>query len=133
MREYLEVWSGQLYPEDWTRRIDAIEVFEPYTRLPWYKLFYDNVYVGDIREQLDLLPEYDLVLFGDVIEHMEKEEGQSVLSRCRRWILTTPGYDSPQGAAFGNEHERHVSRWNAEDVADVVETNEKILIAWGEQ
>jgi len=115
LREYLEVWQGRLYPEDWKKRIDAIEIFKGYTRLPWYAIIYNNIYTQDITKNDGILANYDLVLFMDVVEHLEKEKGLEMLKKARHWIVSTPNYVSGQGAKFGNEYEAHISEWAQND------------------
>ena len=73
-------------------RVDCIDVDPP--RYP----VYDNVYVGDIREMSKLLPadapRYDLAIFLEVIEHLEKPDAYAVVDqlceRAKRVIITTP-------------------------------------------
>ena len=127
LREYLEVWQGRLHPDDWEKAIDAAEIFEGYRALPWYPVIYRHVY-GDVRK-VDL-GRYDLVLWGDVIEHLSKAEGQSLLRKCRAWIVTTPNGGTDQGASFGNEAERHRSRWGVEDFEHVRVTDDGIAVGW---
>lgn len=115
LREYLEVWQGRWKPSDWKKRICAVEAFEPYRHLPWYYNVYDAVYPYPIEENHDLLAAFDLVLWADVLEHMEKTEGQLMLSLCNQWLALTPNYNGVQGSVFGNPYEAHVSRWTVGD------------------
>jgi len=119
LREYLEVWQKRLLPETWVKQIDALEVFEPYTKLPGYQLFYDNVMVGNVMDYLDILGGYDCVLFLDIIEHLEKKDGKMILSLPKRWIVSTPSYDSKQGPGFGNIYEEHKSVWTPADFLEL--------------
>ena len=106
--EYLSYWCS-IEPE-----IDAVEPFAAYRTPAWG--FYRNVYEQDVLDVVGLLDKYDLVLMIDVIEHLEKEKGNEVLVAVKNhYLVSTPAYWSPQGASFGNERERHVSRWYAED------------------
>jgi len=62
---------------------------------------------------LDIIPKlgkYDLIIMGDVIEHVTKEEAISFLKIVREKgpiILTTPDYWNEGKAIMGNEHEKH--------------------------
>ena len=93
-------------------RVDAIDVVAP--RFP----VYDRVTLGDIRTLGTLLPpepaRYDLALFIDVIEHLEKREAYEVLDqlvrRARRVLVTTPWGFRPQEIA-GMPFETHRSGW----------------------
>jgi len=129
LREYLEVWQGRLARDSWEKRIDAVEIFRGYAELPWNELFYNNIYIADVRS-IDNIDEYDLVLFGDVIEHMDRGSGRTLLDKCKRYIVITPGYDSPQGEVFGNKYETHVSRWHEEDFNKSLTTKNGLIIGW---
>jgi 2-polyprenyl-3-methyl-5-hydroxy-6-metoxy-1,4-benzoquinol methylase len=77
----------------------------------------------DLRETLQghaLWSEpWDLVLAIDILEHFVESEGVALLTRIKESlsprglaIVSTPGNWNPQGAAFGNELERHRSFWS---------------------
>ena len=74
-------------------RLDAVDANPP--RYP----VYDHVYLGDLRELERLLPadtpRYDLALFVDAIEHLEKAEAWTLLEtltrRARRQDLIGAG------------------------------------------
>ena len=88
----------------------GIEIFENY--VDEYKLreLYDEIWLGDVRKYTSL--EADLIIFGDVIEHMTKEEAQAVwdVARkgCKAAIISLPIIHYPQGEWFGNIHETHI-------------------------
>src|SRR5574341_1579427 len=73
-------------------RVDGLDVGPP--RYPSY----DHFYIGDARELDRVLPEdapvYDLALFVEVLEHLEKADAWRVLDRLTRRagkvIVTTP-------------------------------------------
>ena len=130
LREYLEVWQGRLYPEEWKKRIDAIEIFKEYTRLPWYAVIYNNIYNQDITKNDGILANYDLVLFMDVIEHIKKEKGLEMLKKVKHWIVSTPNYVSGQGTMFGNIYETHISEWSQNDFKKSVIINNRWIIGY---
>lgn len=130
LREYLEVWQGRLYPEEWRKRIDAIEIYKGYTKLPWYDIIYNNIYNQDITEHDKILADYDLVLFMDVIEHIEKERGLELLKKAKHWIVSTPNYVSKQGKMFGNEYEAHISLWSQYDFEKNVLIGDRWIIGY---
>ncbi len=112
-REYLELLDGRQKLDDWQRRIDGIEIFERYIT-PLQRQIYNHIYLGDA---LDILPglseKYDLVLLIDVIEHFEYAQGDRLLHLClqqgKNVIVSTPKFDFPQSASFGNPFEKHKS------------------------
>lgn len=103
-----------------TTRITALEVFEPY--LHTYRLSeqYDEVVLGDARH-VDL-PAADVVILGDVAEHMERDEALALWARAtvaarRAVYLSIPIVHYPQGALEHNDHEVHVvDDWDHEKV-----------------
>jgi hypothetical protein len=119
-REILDVYYERVQPETWTTVVDGVEIFEPY-RNPVWSLAYNQIYIGDVRQLLPGLGQYDLILCCDVIEHFTKDEGHALidglLEHAPVLIITTPAGYAPQGAAYGNEHETHRSSWTRGDFA----------------
>jgi len=120
-REYLELWDGRDRYGDWTRRIDAIEAFEPYVT-PLHRFVYDEIHCGDAAEVVPRLERtYDLALLIDVIEHCEHDAGRRLidacLARCRNVLISTPKSAGEQGPAFGNPSEIHRSQWRYEELS----------------
>lgn len=97
-------------------RVDAIDANPP--RFP----VYDQVILGDLRNLETLLPasspRYDLALFIDVIEHLEKPDALKLLDaltrRARRVLVTTPWGFRPQEIP-GMPFEAHRSGWHPWD------------------
>jgi hypothetical protein len=63
---------------------------------------------------------FDLVTLYDVIEHLPKNRGYTLLERCEELsskyvLLQTPNGFLEQGPEFGNEHQRHLSGWFPHD------------------
>ena len=90
-------------------KMDAVEIFAPNIaehNLDWK---YRRVYCKDIADYV--YSWYDLIIFGDVIEHMTVEKAQSVLEvasiRCRDMIIGVP-YLYPQDEIYGNPYEKHI-------------------------
>jgi hypothetical protein len=93
-------------------RVDGLDVAPP--RHPGY----DHFYVGDVRELDTVLPadapRYDLALFQEVLEHLERADGWKVLdrlaARAARVLVTTPlGYRAQENADL--PFENHRSGW----------------------
>ena len=71
--------------------------------------FYNKVYEGDIIN-FYYPEEYDLVIFGDVIEHLEVEDAKLCVERAKKnakAIMIAVPYDTKQGILYGNEAEIH--------------------------
>lgn len=114
----------KLFPDlgkHWT----AVEIWQPY--IEEYKLrdLYDEVIVKDAREiEYD---NYDIAFVGDVLEHMERQDAQKLLSKlrekCRNVVVSIPIGHYPQGEYNGNPYEKHiVDDW----------TNEQFIQSFGE-
>lgn len=99
-------WSGLLgdYLE-----MDAVEIFPGNILAHNLLAKYRKVYEADIYGfGYDW---YDLIIFGDVLEHMNVDRAQAVLEyakpRCRDMIIGVP-FLWPQGELYGNPYEVHI-------------------------
>jgi cyclopropane fatty-acyl-phospholipid synthase-like methyltransferase len=102
-------------------KIDAVEVWEPYIKKYKLKSLYDKVYQSDIREFNNL--NYDLIILGDVIEHMSKEDAVSLMERvasqAQMAIISIPVCHCPQGHVHDNPYEEHVKDdWSHEEIME---------------
>ena len=89
--------------------IDAVEVWEPNVNQYNLKGRYRDVFIKDIRDFT--YDHYDLVIFGDIIEHMSVEDAQKVLEYAKQHseeIVVAVPYNYKQGAIYGNPYERHI-------------------------
>jgi predicted TPR repeat methyltransferase len=119
-REYLDVFPGRPFPEQWTTRIDGIEFFEPYI-MAHQRFLYSNIYIGDVRDLCKGIDDYDLIIAGDVIEHLFKDEAETVLetlyARAKKLLIVNiplgEGWIHPE--QYGNPAELHRSEWYVED------------------
>jgi len=100
------IWSDMLKPR---YKIDGVEIFKPYVLEHDLKSKYRNLYICDVEDVL--YDHYDLVIFGDVIEHMSIHKAQKVLEYAKKHsfdhIVAVP-WLYKQGPINGNELERHV-------------------------
>lgn len=121
-REFLDVWQGKVFRDQWTTRVEGIEVFERNIDV-YHACFYDHIYRADAYEllvQQKALNDYDLVILGDVLEHFAKPEANQLLRACwdisRYVLLNVPiGSDWPQGSEYGNVYETHRSEWSEDE------------------
>lgn len=104
----------------------AIEAWAPYVNE--YGLFgkYDHVVISDIRH-CDLNSVWiapDLVIIGDVLEHMTRDEARTVLDRLTAWadhvLVCVPLVHCDQDAVGGNWFEIHREHWSAEQMRDAL-------------
>jgi hypothetical protein len=124
----LDVGAGQGVYLDIIRRdlshdvsVTAVEVWQPYVDQFNLVNRYNNVIVDDIRniENFD----YDLVIFGDILEHMSEDDAievwNKVSNQARYALISVPIIHYHQDAINDNPYEVHVEEdWNTERVLD---------------
>ena len=133
-REFTDIIANRYNPKDWQVQIDAIEIFKDYIT-PVHNYIYDNITIGDIRKMI--IVDYDLIILGDVLEHMTKEEALKVLEDCRKSgknvVISTPKGYMPQGKVLDNENERHIFGFEMKEMHDLGATiidAGRVFIAW---
>ena len=119
LRQYADVIWGRVKPEEWQCSIVGVEAFPEYIHNA-SRYVYDEIITDDIADVVELLPAFDLVFCGDMIEHLPKERGVFVLkelaSRSKQLIVKVPlGMDWEQGEVFGNPYEVHRAVWTERD------------------
>lgn len=93
---------------DHFKKMYAVEVFEPniinYDLENKYKIVY-NADISDFKYGY-----YDIIIFGDIIEHLDINDAQNVLkyafNRCKQMIVAVP-YMYEQGIEEDNIYEIH--------------------------
>ena len=115
--------------------IDAIEIYEPY--IDKFKLTekYNNVIKGDVRENsvLEMLKNYDLIVMGDIVEHLQKEEMVKIwpvlIAKSKYIFISLPmkkgtfgdwyeGYIQKENEWKENIYEKHVYDWTWQEIND---------------
>lgn len=114
-------YAEYLMSKDYHCYIDAVEVWQPY--IDEFNLInkYQHVYKADIREWADF--DYDLVIFGDILEHMSEQDALAVWDRVAakadHAVIAIPIIHYHQPAINGNPYEVHVEEdWSYERVLD---------------
>lgn len=99
--------------------ITAIEVWNPY--IIEYELHkkYSTIIESDVRFVDNF--SYDVVILGDVLEHMSKTDALELWEKVKRQakyaVISIPIVYMPQGAYGGNPYEVHVKDdWTADEV-----------------
>ncbi len=101
-------YSGLLFGQ--YPNLDCIEIFAPYVKKFNLRKKYRRVYVADIRTFVLPRP-YDLVILGDVLEHLSVDEAQALIGRLDKagsFIIVTVPFGYEQDPVNGNEYERHL-------------------------
>ena len=114
----------QKFPVLTTAEWWGIEIWQKYiSRYNLHEL-YDHLLNEDARTvDWTKLPEFDLVIFGDVLEHMTKQESQALVAaaliKSRYIVISIPIHHSPSGEWEGNPYEAHVKDdWSHQEVMD---------------
>jgi len=101
---YYDMLSAEGY-----HNLDCVEAFENY--IIDYKLRdkYKKVILGDVTK-LDIdFDQYDLIILGDVLEHIQLEDAKILLSKIKRSnVIIGAPFNSPQGIYFDNTYEIHL-------------------------
>lgn len=89
--------------------------------MPHQEFIYDRIRVGSIEKVMDELDRFDLFIFGDVLEHLAKQDAVRVFGeayeKANKGILV----NIPLGEGWlrdgtdDNPHEAHVSVWDFDD------------------
>lgn len=88
--------------------LDAVEVWKE--AADSIAPYYHTVYNMDIRD-FEYPYDYDLIIFGDVLEHLTVEDAKMVLAEAEKHakhILIGIPYQYEQDALYGNEAEKHL-------------------------
>lgn len=94
--------------------MDAVEIFEPYVVQNMLHELYETVYVGDASYIMAEFPNgthWDVVILGDVLEHLDIAHAQKLLNDlervCTEYFVVVP-YEYVQGEEDGNIHQCHL-------------------------
>lgn len=96
----------------------AIEAWPAYVDRFELNVRYATCLVEDVRT-MDL-PVADLYIFGDVLEHMSKDDAVALWARARAvsrtQIINMPIVTYHQGAVHGNPFEAHLHHWDENEI-----------------
>lgn len=122
----LDVGAGQGVYLDLIRQglgagvvVNAVEVWQPYIDQFDLENRYDKLFAMDVKDMTNF--GYDLVILGDVLEHMSEELAVELWERISKQakyaIISIPIIHYHQDAINGNPYEVHIEEdWNTERV-----------------
>lgn len=102
-------------------KLTGVEAWAPYVAEFDLHAIYDDLIIADVRH-LEVLPRADIVILGDVLEHMTEPDAVAVWQMARAAArkavyLSIPIIHYPQGHLEGNPFEEHiVDDWTHERV-----------------
>lgn len=108
--------------------VDAIEVWAPYVQQFRLHEKYDTILISDIMViHPNFIHGYDLVIMGDVIEHLTRCEARAILAELvennANVVVSFPVLHLDQGDYEGNWFESHRDHWSYQDMLDFAETH----------
>lgn len=145
-REFCDIIHERYDRRTWTTRIDAVEVFPSYI-CDHHRYIYNNIIIARIEDCLPRLPKYDVIIAGDMLEHIEKSSSlrtlQDLRAKANRALICSIPLGSgwPQGEVLGSPHEAHRSEWTADELRALgagfvknykVGPNEYAVAVWSE-
>jgi predicted TPR repeat methyltransferase len=103
---------------NWT----AIEAWKSYIDEFSLDLKYNKIYNIDVRN-FEWKDKFDLVIAGDILEHISKEEAmilvENILSHAETLIISIPIVHMPQDEINNNPYEKHVKDdWSHNEVIE---------------
>ncbi len=116
VREFCDVWYGRVFKSQWSVHIEGIEAFADNIS-DYHHALYDQIHLGDAREIIPSLDStWDVVIFGDVLEHFERHTGEALLNwsldHAEYVLVNIPlGSEWPQSELYENPYEEHLSTW----------------------
>lgn len=102
---------GKILRAFYYQNIDGLDVYGENIEEMGLDKIYDNIFIENILDfDFDF---YDLIIMGDVLEHIDLKEAKKLLSRfinnnkCDHVIVSIP-YEYEQDEVYGNKHEKHL-------------------------
>jgi hypothetical protein len=119
-------------------KLDGVEIFPRYISDYDLGTKYNDIFVGDIYNfDWEAHERYDLVILGDIIEHMIEERGRKVIADAVKYakfvVVSLPIYGWEQGEACGNIYEAHVEQYTHDRMLDVLKDYEMLDFLVGAQ
>ena len=102
----------------------GVELFEPSLLKSKEQKIHNEYILADIRELKFKDNSFDCVCVLDVLEHLTKEEGITLIRNMERIarlkvIIFTPNGFLPQGEEYGNPFEIHKSGWSVQELRNL--------------
>lgn len=103
---------GKLLKAFFYQNIDGVDVWSKNIKETGLNHIYDNIFIENVLDfDFDY---YDLIIMGDVLEHIELEDSKKLLekfineNKCSSIIVQVPYVYENEIAHYGNDAERHL-------------------------
>jgi len=99
----------------------GVEIFEPYLQKSKKRSIHNQYIKLDIRK-IEFKPKsFNVVLCGEVLEHLTKEDGYRLIKKMKKWaknkiVITTPNGYLWQDGYDGNLLQEHRSGWSVKEL-----------------
>jgi 2-polyprenyl-3-methyl-5-hydroxy-6-metoxy-1,4-benzoquinol methylase len=104
--------------------VDGVEAWPDYIEKHNLRGIYNHVYSDDVLNlDNNTLAMYDLVMMGDVIEHIEKDSAIDLLNRIPGYVIIATPFDHFHTDEGLPPTEAHVSHWTEEDFVNTNRLN----------
>lgn len=127
IRDYFDLMKAEkpeeFKRENWRLKIDGVEAFEQFVG-ERQKMSYDDIHIGDCRDVVSKLGQYDVIIMIAALIHMSREDGLKLIremyEHCDQYVLfTAPPVVLPQDDVFDNPYEiHHDVVWSPEDLKE---------------
>jgi len=127
-RSILDVGCGKGEPMKFINRhrkfhTMGVDIFEPYIEACKKQQIHDEYLLCNIQDLPFADKSFDIVLCMEVLEHLEKDDGEKLLMDMeriarRQVILTTPAGDYEQEAYDDNLHQEHKYIWSPREMKE---------------
>lgn len=113
-------YATMLRPELPSTAFTGVEIWEPLLEKYALSEKYENIIIEDVRT-FTTEQTYGISIFGDVLEHMTKQEAIDVFNKVLKFsefvLISIPIVRYPQDELWGNPYEKHIKDdWNHEEV-----------------
>ncbi len=128
-------WYGKIIREVYPNGgllLAGVDIFPEYIMRHDLKKIYDHIIIGDIRKfPQEMIPPIDLIITGDILEHLTKDEAITVVAklrtRCRFLWAALPvkidrtwsiGYNQLPDEWEENPFNQHLHNWTGEEIQE---------------
>lgn len=99
----------------------GIDIFEPYLRECKRQRIHSQYVLGDVRNLPFRDKSFDIVLCLEVLEHLGRKEGETLLNEMeviakKQVVLSTPVGNYKQESFDGNPHQEHKYTWSPKEM-----------------
>ena len=124
----LDIGCGKGKPMKFINRrkefcVVGVDTLEPSLEECKHTGVYGNLVLGDILNLQFKKKSFDIVICLALIEHLEKDEGEDLLSKMeaiarKQVIITTPVGEYEQGPLEGNRYQQHKYCWKPDELKE---------------